>query len=297
MAFQGIAEEMLSMAAGAVAGLRAGARAAMSDYLRSQRAPEGGFRNRGGQADLYYESFGLSASLVLDMDCALPTEEAFVDGFAAGELDLVHLSTLARSRALLRRMGGRPGRTTDEGTRALGNFASREGAFAHEAGTAASPYAIFLALGILQDEGSPVERGELLSETLRGLRHSEGRYHHPSSSFAGALLSTAAAVTSLRHLGAALDEEALSWMARQQTPSGGFLAAPESPMPDLLSTAVALYTLRSCGKDMTTVGERARPFLEDHWCDDGSFTATLLDERGDCEYLFYGLLALGALSP
>lgn len=76
-----------------------------------------------------------------------------------------------------------------------------------------------------------------------------------------------------------------------QHETGGFLAYEGAPMPDLLSTAVALFALRLHG---LSPRYDASPFIEAHWQDDGSFVATLLDEHGDTEYEFYGLLALGA---
>ena len=77
-----------------------------------------------------------------------------------------------------------------------------------------------------------------------------------------------------------------------QHESGGFLAYEGAVMPDLLSTAVAMFALREKG-----VGLRfdARPFIEAHCQEDGSFVATLLDEFGDVEYVFYGLLAIGSM--
>lgn len=78
-----------------------------------------------------------------------------------------------------------------------------------------------------------------------------------------------------------------------QHESGGFLAHEASVMPDMLSTAVATFALKQ-----VQVAPRydVRPFVEAHWLDDGSFGATLLDEHGDVEYEFYGLLALGSLA-
>ena len=61
-------------------------------------------------------------------------------------------------------------------------------------------------------------------------------------------------------------------------------------MPDLLSTAVALFTLWLIGEHPQS-GSR---FIEAHWLDMGSFAPTLLDDYSDVEYLFYGLLALGS---
>lgn len=77
-----------------------------------------------------------------------------------------------------------------------------------------------------------------------------------------------------------------------QHESGGFLAHEGAPMPDMLSTAVALFALSQ--QDVSLPCD-VRPFLEAHWQKDGSFAATLLDDRGDVEYVFYGLLAIGSL--
>jgi hypothetical protein len=63
-------------------------------------------------------------------------------------------------------------------------------------------------------------------------------------------------------------------------------------MPDLLSTATALFTLRCY--DMPP-RYSAQEFVEAHWLDNGGFGATILDSSSDIEYLFYGLLALGTL--
>ena len=90
--------------------------------------------------------------------------------------------------------------------------------------------------------------------------------------------------------GEALDTTLVSWLKERQDETGGFFASEVAPVPDLLSTAVAVFTLR-------IIGERPRPaarFIEAHWLDMGSFAPTLLDEYSDVEYLFYGLLALGS---
>ena len=90
--------------------------------------------------------------------------------------------------------------------------------------------------------------------------------------------------------GEALDTTLVSWLKERQDETGGFFASEVAPVPDLLSTAVAVFTLR-------LIDERSRPaarFIEAHWLDMGSFAPTLLDEYSDVEYLFYGLLALGS---
>ena len=39
----------------------------------------------------------------------------------------------------------------------------------------------------------------------------------------------------------------------------------------------------------------ASDFITSHWLENGGFGATLIDVESDVEYVFYGLLALGAL--
>ena len=90
--------------------------------------------------------------------------------------------------------------------------------------------------------------------------------------------------------GEVLDTSLISWLKQRQDETGGFRASEVAPVPDLLSTAVALFTLRLIGEQP----QSASRFIEAHWLDMGSFAPTLLDEYSDVEYLFYGLLALGS---
>ena len=106
------------------------------------------------------------------------------------------------------------------------------------------------------------------------------------------LTSTAACcILAMQHqTGEALDTTLISWLKERQDETGGFRASEVSPVPDLLSTAVVLFTLRLIGEHP----QSASRFIEAHWLDMGSFAPTLLDEYSDVEYLFYGLLALGS---
>ena len=85
------------------------------------------------------------------------------------------------------------------------------------------------------------------------------------------------------------DEEYVEWLLQRQDETGGFHATEQAPIPDLLSTAVALFTLRLIGVD----ARNATQFIEAHWLDNGGFAPTLYDDYSDVEYVFYGLLALG----
>ena len=106
------------------------------------------------------------------------------------------------------------------------------------------------------------------------------------------LTSTAVCcILAMQHqTGKTLDTSLISWLKERQDETGGFRASDLAPVPDLLSTAVALFTLRLIGERLQSVAR----FIEAHWLDMGSFAPTLLDEYSDVEYLFYGLLALGS---
>jgi hypothetical protein len=67
-------------------------------------------------------------------------------------------------------------------------------------------------------------------------------------------------------------------------------------MPDLLSTATALHALTALHVPLTPIAERCLDFVDTLWVNRGAFYGTWADEQPDCEYTYYGLLALGHLS-
>lgn len=87
-------------------------------------------------------------------------------------------------------------------------------------------------------------------------------------------------------------KEALEYIRGMQDETGGFLANEGAAMPDMLTTAVALFTLKAFGMKARF---EAVDFVDVHYREDGGFMPNLLDEESDVEYVFYGLLALGSL--
>ncbi len=67
-------------------------------------------------------------------------------------------------------------------------------------------------------------------------------------------------------------------------------------MPDLLSTATALHAVAGMGVDLAPIREACLDFIDSLWCSEGAFQGHWADTQLDCEYVFYGLLALGHLS-
>ena len=66
-------------------------------------------------------------------------------------------------------------------------------------------------------------------------------------------------------------------------------------MPDLLSTATALHALACLSIATVTLREPCLQFVDSLWTG-RAFRGHWADEVEDCEYTYYGLLALGHLS-
>ncbi len=77
--------------------------------------------------------------------------------------------------------------------------------------------------------------------------------------------------------------------------TGGFKATEAVPVPDLLSTAVALYALDFVGYDLRRIKPECLTFTDSLFTE-GGFGSNYLDPEPDIEYTFYGMLALGSLA-
>ena len=270
-------------------------------FLRRQQNADGGFKDRAGQSDLYYTVFGLDALLALQ--APLPEEQVtrYLQPFGSGEsLDFVHLCCLVRAWAALgQRSAPVPGRSNAHRDNLLSHiesFHAKNGGYnpapASQFGTA---YGCFLAMGAYQDLNAlPDSSGA--AECLKALETPDGAWANERNLKVGSTNATAAAVTLLRHLNMPVRESAGDWLLARCHPQGGFLAAPNAPLPDLLSTATALHALAGLQVSFESVKERCLDFIDTLWTNEGGFHGHWGDDVLDCEYTFYGLLALGHLS-
>jgi prenyltransferase beta subunit len=274
-------------------------------FLESRAMPDGGYRGRGDRSDLYYTSFALDALMALD---ALPADgpraeatrgyiESFGDG---GGLDFVHRCCLARAWAAQPRGAiGADRRAAlvagvERQRSADGGFHSRSGA---PRGTA---YGCFLAVNARADLGTPVsaagDEAAALAACVTGLRSADGGWSNSADQPEGSTTATAAALAVLRGLGRPVPAGAAEWLLARRHPAGGFTAAPDAPIPDLLSTAVALHALDAIEAPWREHRESMLDFLDTLWTAEGAFHGSWADDEPDAEYTFYGLVALGHAS-
>jgi prenyltransferase beta subunit len=269
-------------------------------FLATQRAAGSGlFVDRSGAPDLYYSVFGLDAMRALDV--ALPVEDVARHLMAHGDgeaLDLVHLASLARCWAAIGRSP--PAAVRDGMIERVVRHRTLSGGFAAgPAGGPATVYASFLAMGAYHDLGIAHElrAPERLADAIFAARTADGGWSGDGSpDGGGSTPGTAAALTLLRHLDRPAPEGAAEWLLARAHAHGGFAAGPGTPLPDLLSTATALHALAGLDVPATAMRERCLDFIDSLWTNRGSFHPTWADSELDCEYAFYGLLALGHLS-
>ena len=267
----------------------------VSGFLLSQMNEDGGFKDRSGSSDLYYTVFGLEGLIATGAEAPSATA-GYLQSFRDGEdLDLLHLCCLIRCWANLYR-GNLPldvealvarmeeHRTVDGGYNTVGGS---------DTGTA---YGCFMVMAAYQDLMRDMPSSRCVLECLAGLRADDGGYANQRELPMGLTPSTAAAATLFRHLGEEPPADLSSWLLSRCHKEGGFYATPVAPIPDLLSTATALHALSGMKASFDAVKEPCLDFIDSLWTNTGAFYGNWADDAPDCEYTYYGLLALGHLS-
>jgi prenyltransferase beta subunit len=257
----------------------------------------GGFKDRSGKSDLYYTVFGLEGLLALRAEFPAAAVASYLSSFGDGaSLDFVHLASLARAWSDLPP-------ALSEGLQCENLLARLESYRTPDGGYHPVPGAVhgtvfgsFLALGAYQDLGGEVPQERRILDSLNGLRAADGGYANQPGAAVGSTPAAAAAVGLLRHLNTAAPPGLGDWLLSRAYPAGGFFASPSAPVPDLLSTATALHAL--AGLQVSTEGlkEASLDFIDSLWTNRGGFYGNWTEPAPDCEYTFYGLLALGHLS-
>lgn len=269
--------------------------AAVADYLTEQFDERGATRNRGGQGDLYYTVFGLDGLIALQEPAPNERTRRYLDSFGDGDgLDMIHLGCLARCWAAV---GGElPAGRADAILARIETCRSADGGYAAEPGAAiGTAYHCYIALGAYQDLGGELPEARGLIDCVAALRSADGAFSNWPDQERGITTATAAAITVLRQIGAPMPGGLGDWLLARLHPSGGFLAIPDAPGPDLLSTATALHALSSLGVFPEGIREACLDFVDTLWTG-RAFCGHWADDEADPEYTFYGLLALGHLT-
>lgn len=287
------------------------ARDLVAQFITSQFNDDGGFNDRAGNSDLYYTVFGLEGLLALREPIDVVRVVEFLNEYEDGDgLDFVHLGCLARCWSAVFDAVRLDGAIVADETvvrlsrRAAGSIAGRveayrteDGGYSQSHGEAhGTVYGCFLALAAYQDLKLELPDAERMIACIESQRADDGGYANGHDFPLGTLPTTAAAATALRVLNAPIDQSTGDWLLAQCQASGGFLAMPDAPIPDLLSTAVALHALSGMNLDLTPIKEHCLDYIDTLWVNKGGFYGNWSEDEIDIEYTYYGLLALGHLS-
>lgn len=242
------------------------------DYIRQNQAPNGGFVDKAGKPDLYYTLFGHFMVDALEMKEMLPSVSEYVEKeVRENQLTGVHLHCAAILSARL----GRHDLIRLLWDNIQDNLKEQSG---KQPGYNA--FLNLLTCYYLQDYKG-------LYKIRKQIKEFESKTALPCSVLSALLVLQ----KSFKKPVKGLMEEILSFIVE----NGGFKATKAAPIPDLLSTAVALYALNYAGFDLSTIKPAAFDFI-DYLYVDGGFGSNVFDSEPDIEYTFYGLLALGALA-
>ncbi len=263
-------------------------------FLLSQQNADGGFKDRSGKSDLYYTVFGVEGLIALQRPFDSARLCDYLEGFHAGNsLDFIHLCCLARCWAALSEKPVAASEVLSQ----IESHRTPDGGYSvmpdARAGTA---YAAFLAFGAYQDSGAQIPDALRLVQSLKFLETPDGAWGNERGVKEGSTNPTAAMVNLLHNLRMPVNDKAGDWLLARAHPDGGFTASAVAPMPDLLSTATCLHALAALERSFEPVKERCLDFIDTLWTNEGGFYGHWGDTTLDCEYTYYGLLALGHLS-
>jgi hypothetical protein len=270
----------------------------VADFLISQQHDDGGFCDRAGQSDIYYTTFGIAGLTALQLPLPVESLTRYLQGWMPriSNLSLVELSCLARCWAGLP-AETRPSELASQVMSSLIEFQTSDGGYGTEKGDSIGTlYGCFLALSSAQDVGESLPAFNDMLRCIRSLKAADGGYANSQDLPFGLVPATAAASALLRHLGEERDPEIQPWLLSCLHPDGGFVVGPGIPMPDLLSTAVALHALNDTHCDIGPMKEHCLDYLDTLWTARGGFFGSWEDDALDLEYTYYGLLSLGHLS-
>ena len=228
----------------------------------------------------------------------IPREQTanYVQKFEEVEkLDFVHLSCLVRAAAAIDLQNKIDGERI---LNCMRKYQAQDGGYnVTKDQKHGSAYANFLLLGAYQDlkMDMPDAIKSAIIYNLRSLEAADGGYANMPNMPQGNVTASAAAIAVLHTWQIPLGNQLTMWLMNHCI-DGGFCNNLTFPVPDLLSTATALHSLAYLKANIEPIVEPGLDFVDSLWTNSGGFYGNWTDEILDCEYTFYGLLALGHLS-
>ena len=243
-------------------------------FVKGRQHKSGAFINRGGSPDWYYSLFGawFAEALKLDfqkeklkgyVDSIYPEDKRMVDAYAMLLIQLVLNRENVKKPGVYRlvKMAFQKGKQVNTAYRFFLLLLSFDAFYGNNL------YIIFLMKLFLLFYKVPADA--------------------PCSIFSALIMA--------KHMAGRKVQKDVGQLFSYFETSKGFKSFKEVENADLLSTAVALFTLKTVGADIRIVVPDCLDFVQQNY-DQGAFLSGDGDEVQDLEYTFYGLLTLGMLS-
>ena len=263
----------------------------VKDFVESQRLSDGSFVNKNRKSDIYYTAFGWMLSYVFGMDTDCNKTASYLKKQDIQQLDLIHYAAYIRCRMIQHLFEGGTLKLLLNSFSKI-NIRPRSSFDNVPHNDIESPYTQFMWLSLLEDTHNPIQNRDAILVSLQNYHVSGGGYSNMKDGVTAATNASSAALSVIGQLTEYKYTADLNYLLNIQSDTGGFAATEHTPLPDILSTATALFVLDCYNKkpEVSPVG-----FIDAHWLDNGGFSATLQEETSDVEYTFYGLLALGTI--
>ncbi len=245
----------------------------MRRFVIKQQTPSGGFADKGGNCDLYYTLFGCYISEALDLPEVMPLLREYVKIVVQTDnLKGVYLHSAAILYAKLFGLETLPSGFLKEIQNGFSKAENQQAVY--------SDFLSLMTFYYLEDYSG-------LYQIQQKLKTIDITTEMPCSVTAAQMVLQHCFGKSICEI-----EKRLNSFYREK---GNFAAISRAPIGDLLSTAVALYSLMFVKSDIRIIKPACLSYVDSLYSE-GGFCATVLDADPDVEYTFYGLLALGALS-
>lgn len=278
-------------------------------FLRSQQMPDGGFRGREGDSDLYYTGFAVRGLAVLGGLAEEDTKR--VAGYLRSEdptrLNVIDLLSWLYAALVVQTTTGDDlaadlsADWTDRTVERFETLRRPDGGYAKSnEGAIGSTYHAFLVSLVYELVGRDVPNSDALVQFLYDQQREDGGFVEIAPMKRSGTNPTAAAAALLSKFGA-MDDETRSdvghFLATVWSNEGGFAANTRIPFADGLSTFTGLLT----AADLGCTG-LVRPVMIDRFIrgelefPTGGFRGAAWDDNADVEYTFYGLGVLGLIA-
>ncbi|QDT33152.1 prenyltransferase/squalene oxidase repeat-containing protein [Thalassoglobus polymorphus] len=279
------------------------------NFLLGFQMPDGGFRGRDGDSDLYYTSFAVRGLMMLGGMESQTAEQIskFLKEHETSQLNVIDLMNwLATALALQVSSGidllaeasaSFPQQIIEQ----LESVRTEDGGYAKSTeGASGSTYHSLLVMLTYQLVGIPQQRPNALVQFIYDRQRDDGGFVEIAPMRRSGTNPTAAACAILQEFGAVDDEirdDLRVFLKEVKSDEGGYQANSRVPFADSLSTFTGILTSQDLNLGRLVDAQKIH-----HWLTTqlefptGGFRAATWDEAADVEYTFYGLGLLALLN-